>query len=215
MTNTRCCVLGATGFIGGRIARAAVMQGWEVRGLRRRHGATGAIGDLRIDWADGDLNDEASLVDAMDGCDVVFHAAAYYPHGTSNTWEAVQRGVGGMRNALAAAEAAGVERLVYTSSLTTVGPPEDGARLANEEDLYTPGSVPLPYFEVKWAMEMEAMRAAARGLPVVVVMPAAVLGPGDVKPTTGELLLWVAKGGLPGYVEGHINVVDGRDVAAG
>lgn len=120
-----------------------------------------------------------------------------------------------MRNVLAAAETVGIERLVYTSALTTVGPPADPRRLANEGDLYTPGSVPLPYFEVKWAMEMEALRAAAQGLPVVVVMPTAVFGPGDVKPTTGELLLWVARGGLPGYVEGEINVVDGRDVAAG
>lgn len=215
VTKTRCCVLGATGFIGGRIAREAVERGWHVRGLRRRSGAQGAIGDLDVAWADGDLKDVGSLVETMAGCDVVFHAAAYYPEGTSNAWEAVEKGVAGMRNVLAAAAEADVGRLVYTSSLTTVGPPRDSRDLADEEDLYTPGSVPLPYFEVKWAMEMEAMRAAARGLPVVVVIPAAVLGPGDVKPTTGELLLWVAKGALPGYVEGEINVVDGRDVAAG
>jgi dihydroflavonol-4-reductase len=105
--------------------------------------------------------------------------------------------------------------LIYTSALTTVGPPSKPDRLANEDDLYTPGSIPNPYFETKWAMEMEAMRAMVHGLGIVTVMPTLVLGPGDVKPATGTLLLAVAKGQVPGYVEGSINVVDGRDVATG
>jgi len=87
--------------------------------------------------------------------------------------------------------------------------------LAGEEDVYTPGSVPLPYFEVKWAMEMEALRATLQGLPVVIVLPTVVFGPGDVKPTTGKILLMAAKGLIPGYIQGEINVVDVRDVAAG
>nr|HID14791.1 NAD-dependent epimerase/dehydratase family protein [Anaerolineae bacterium] len=211
----RCCILGATGFIGGQIARAAVKKGWQVRGLRRRPNATGAVGDLDIQWVSGDLADPASLVTAMRGCPLVFHAAGYYPHRARNVWETVRHGVVGMRNVLAAAATAGVKRLVYTSALTTVGPPSDLSRLAGERDLYTPGSVPNPYFEVKWAMEMEAMRATAQGLPVVIVLPTAVFGPGDVKPTTGALLLMAARGLIPGYIEGVINVVDGRDVAAG
>jgi len=211
----RCCVLGATGFIGGQIARAAVERGWQVRGLRRRPQATGAIGDLEIEWVSGDLADPAALVTAMRGCPLVFHAAGYYPHRARDVWETVRHGVAGMRNVLMAAATAGVRRLVYTSALTTVGPPSDASRLADERDLYTPGSVPLPYFEVKWAMEMEAMRATAQGLPVVIVLPTAVFGPGDVKPTTGRLLLLAARGWIPGYLEGQINVVDGRDVAAG
>ena len=210
-----CCILGATGFIGGQIARAAVARGWRVRGLRRRPDATGAIGDLEIEWVSGDLTDPASLVTAMRGCPLVFHAAGYYPHHARDVWETVRHGVAGMRNVLAAAAAAGVKRLVYTSALTTVGPPSDPSRLADERDLYTPGSAPLPYFEVKWAMEMEAMRATVQGLPVVVVLPSAVFGPGDVKPSTGALLLMTAQGRIPGFIEGAINVVDGRDVAAG
>ena len=147
--------------------------------------------------------------------DVLFHAAAYYPRRARNIRETVRHGVTGVRNALNAAATAGVKRLVYTSALTTVGPPSDPSRLANEDDLYTPGSAPSPYFEVKWAMEMEAMRATAQGLLVVIVLPTAVFGPGDVKPTTSSLLLMAARGRIPGYVEGTLNVVDGRDVAAG
>jgi len=210
-----CCILGATGFIGGQIARAALAWGWQVRGLRRRPNAVGAIGDLDIEWVSGDLADPASLVAAMRGCPLVFHAAGYYPHRARDVWETVRHGVTGMRNVLAAAATARVKRLVYTSALTTIGPPSEPGRPASERDLYTPGSVPIPYFEVKWAMEMEAMRATAHGLPVVVVLPTAVFGPGDVKPTTGALLLMTARGRIPGYIEGAINVVDGRDVAAG
>lgn len=211
----RCCVLGATGFIGGQVARAAVAQGWRVRGVRRRPEAVGAIGDLPVEWVYGDLHDVASLVAAMRECPLVFHTAGYYPQRTRNVHEAVRHGVTGMRNVLTAAVRAGVKRLVYTSALTTIGRPADPARLANENDLYTPGSVPNPYFEVKWAMELEALRAYAHGLPVVIVIPTVVIGPGDVKPTTSGLLLQVAKGRLPFSVPGQTNVVDGRDVAAG
>jgi dihydroflavonol-4-reductase len=210
----RCCVLGATGFIGGQIARAAAAQGWRVRGLRRRPDAVGAIGDVEIEWVSGDLADPASLVGAMRGCPLVFHAAGYYPHRARDVRETTRHAVTGMRNVLAAAATAGVKRLIYTSAFTTVGPPADPGRLANERDLYTPGSVPLPHFEVKWVMEMEAMRAIAQGFPVVVTLPTVVFGPGDVKPTTGKLLLLVAQGRLRSYIEGELNVVDVRDVAA-
>ncbi|MBN1976729.1 MAG: NAD-dependent epimerase/dehydratase family protein [Anaerolineae bacterium] len=215
MADVRCCVLGATGFIGGQIARAALAGGLQVRGVRRRPEATGAIGDLDVEWMTGDLADPASLVTAMRGCPLVFHAAGYYPRRARNTQEIVRHGVTGMRNALNAAVTAGVKRFIYTSALTTVGPPADPSRLADERDLYVLASIPNPYYEVKWAMEMEALRAAAEGLPVIVVLPTAVFGPGDVKPTTGSLLLAVAQGRVPVYVEGAINVVDGRDVAVG
>jgi dihydroflavonol-4-reductase len=215
MPEIRCCVLGATGFIGGQIARAVLAGGLQVRGMHRRPGATGAIGDLDIEWVTGDLADPASLVTAMRGCPLVFHAAGYYPHRARDVRETVRHGVTGMRNVLNAAVTAGVKRLVYTSALTTVGPPADPSRLADERDLYTPGSIPNPYYEVKWAMEMEALRAAAQGVPVLVVLPTAVFGPGDVKPTTSSLLLAVAQGRVPVYIEGVMNVVDGRDVATG
>jgi dihydroflavonol-4-reductase len=215
MSAIRCCVLGASGFIGGQIVRAALAEGLEVRAVRRRPNAAGAIEDLNVEWMIGDLSDPASLVTAMRGCPVVFHAAGYYPRHARDIHETMRHGVSGMRNVISAAITAGVRRLVYTSALTTIGPPSDPNQLASESDFYTPGSVPNPYFEVKWAMEMEAMRATAQGFPVIIVLPTATFGPGDVKPTTSSILLRVAQRGIPGYVDGMINVADGRDVAIG
>jgi dihydroflavonol-4-reductase len=211
----RCCILGATGFIGGQIARAAIDQGWRVRAIRRRPDAVGAIGDLPVEWVTGDVMDTASLVSAMRDCPLVFHAAGHYPQRSCDVWQTVRHGVIGMRQVLAAATAAGVKRLIYTSALTTIGRPAEPDRLADESDLYVPGSVPNAYYEAKWAMEMEAMRAFGQGLPVVIVNPTTTFGPGDVKPTSGMALLMVARGLIPGYVAGAINVVDGRDVAVG
>jgi dihydroflavonol-4-reductase len=214
-------VLGATGFIGGHIARAALARGWRVRALRRRPDAVGAIGDVagQIEWIHGELpfaqeGEGQSLREAMGGCDVVFHAAAAYPHAARDIAGWVRRSVMQMRAVLGAAGDTGVRRLVYTSTLTTVGRPSEAGRLADERDFYVPGTSGSAYYEAKFAMERESFRAATEGLPVVILNPTAVFGPGDVKPTTGELLLRVAKGQFPFYFQATINAVDGRDVAA-
>lgn len=207
----RALVLGATGFIGGAIARSALSAGWEVRGMRRSDSRLDAVRDLSLDWRDGDLLDRASLRAAMDGCEVVFHAAGYYPTVALNRDAALRRGVEGMRNVLAAAKEAGVRRVVYTSSLSTIGSPDE--RLADERDHYLPGAVPDPYWEVKWLMEQECYRACVEGLEVVITNPTICFGPGDVKPTSGIAVLLVVRGRLPMYIDGAWNVVDVRDVA--
>jgi len=125
----------------------------------------------------------------------------------------VRRSVMQMRAVLAAASDTGVRRLVYTSTLTTIGPPGQPGRLADERDFYVPGTSGSAYYESKFAMEREAFRAAAEGLPVVILNPTAVFGPGDIKPTTSEVLLRVAKGQIPFYFDATTNAVDGRDVA--
>jgi dihydroflavonol-4-reductase len=209
----RALVLGATGFIGGQIARALVERGYDVRGLRRPASPTQAIEGLPVEFVHGDLRDRASLLAAMRGVDALFHAAAYYPHNSLAPRRSLRIAVAGMRNVLECARDAGVGRVVYTSSLSTIGPPARGRSLADERDLYLPGSVADPYFEAKWAMECEAYRAAAAGQDVVSLCPTVVFGTGDVKPTTGVALLAVARGLAPAYVEGDINVVDVRDVA--
>ena len=119
-----------------------------------------------------------------------------------------------VRPVFEAATRAGVERVVYTSSLTTIGRPRYPDRIADERDHYVLGSTGAPYLEAKAAMELEAYRFVAQGLPIVIVCPTACFGPGDVKPTSGVALLAVAHGQVPAYVTGEINVVDVRDVAA-
>jgi dihydroflavonol-4-reductase len=173
------------------------------------------LDDLDVEHTIGDLQDRASLAEAMAGCDVVFHAAAYYPLHSLDMAGALRTAVAEMRNVLQAIEERGVERLVYTSSLTTIGSPRQPGRLADEEDYYLPGSTGSAYYESKWAMEAEAWRAVARGLPLVIVNPTAVFGPWDVKPTTGEILLNVAQGRFPVWLDLDVNVVDARDVGQG
>ncbi len=210
----RVLVLGATGFIGGQIARVACGEGVEVRGLRRRPNAVGAIGDLPVEWYEGDLADPPGLVTAMQGCDVLFHAAAYYPDRDRNIPKAMCRAAREMRAVLGAAGQTKIKRVVYTSSLTTIGlPPPDSTRMADERDVYLPGSVWNAYYEAKWVMEQEALRATLEGLPVVILCPTAIFGPGDVKPTTGRILLAVARGQIPVGIDVQTNFVDVRDVA--
>lgn len=207
-------VLGATGFIGGQIVRAAFEAGLEVHGLRRRADSVGAIGDLPVIWHQGDLNDPSSIEAALQGCAILFHAAAYYPYHEPDPWSAMRQATLEIRSVLAAAQKAGVKRVIYTSSLTTIGQPPIGeSRLADERDRYVPGTTRNAYFEAKWVMEQEALQANSIGLPVVILIPTAVFGPGDVKPTTGQILCDLAKGRLPLGVDISTNFVDVRDVA--
>ena len=212
---TTALVLGATGCIGNNVVRACLAEGWSVRAFRRAASQTWMLDGLDVEQAIGDVSDLASLVAAMRGCDVVYHAAAYYPHHSLDMAGSLRDAVSGMRNVFRAAAEAGVSRLVYTSTLTTIGPPSEPGRLADERDYYLPGSTDSAYFESKWAMEAEAWRASASGLPVVIVNPTAVLGPWDVKPTTGEILRNVAKGRIPVWLDLWVNIVDARDVGVG
>jgi dihydroflavonol-4-reductase len=206
-------VLGATGFIGGQIAQVLVERGHTVRALRRATSSLVAIDDLMLEVVQGDLRDRASLLAAMQGVEAVFHAAGYYPPNSLTPRQSVRQAAAGMRAVLESARTAGVGRVVYTSSLSTIGPPADGRMLADERDAYLPGSVAAAYFEAKWAMEAEAYRAVAGGQDVVMICPTAVFGPGDVKPTSGTALLMLARGLMPAYIDGKINIVDGRDLA--
>jgi dihydroflavonol-4-reductase len=211
----KALVIGATGFIGGAIARQAAAQGWQVRAVRRDDRRVGAIGDLaekgEIEWHQANLIDSSTIAEAMLGCDVVFHAAGYYPTTGRDRPRQLRRAQTQMEGVLSAFRQAKPDLLVYTSSLSTVGPPSDPGRLADESDIYQIGSVPASYFDIKMVMEQTALES---GLPVTALCPTAVFGPGDVKPTSGRLLLNVARGQVPFYPDGKTNVVDVRDVAA-
>ena len=208
-------VLGSTGCIGNNVVRACLAAGWSVRAFHRPTSQTWMLDGLEVERITGDLADPASLVEGMRGCDVVFHAAAYYPRHSLDMNGSLRDAVTGMRNVINAVERAGVGRVVFTSTLTTLGPPSGPGRLSDEQDFYLPGSTNSAYFESKWAMEAEAWRAIANGLPLTIVNPTAVFGPWDVGPTTGEILVNVAKGRLPVWVDLDANVVDARDVGTG
>jgi dihydroflavonol-4-reductase len=207
----RALILGATGFIGGHIARAGIERGWRIRAARRRADFTGAIGDLSVEWAQADLNNLDSLTEAMHGMDVVFHAAARYAHTARHIARHVAEARAEMRRMLEAAKRAGIGRLVYTSTLTTIGPPLEPGQLADERSTYRPGSAGDAYHELKWAMEQEALHSDA---PVVALCPTVVFGPGDVHLSISKPLLAIARGQVRFTVNGVVNVVDVRDVAA-
>jgi len=188
-----------------------------VRILRRYPGFTGNIGQAQVEWIAGSLDEPSALQRAMQGMDVVFHSAAYYPSRRDRRpiAESIQYGVHQTQAIVKAASLAGIKRLIYTSTLTTIGsPPAGESRLANEEDHYQPGSIAKSaYYESKYAMERVVLAAVDQGLAAVVLNPTAVFGPGDIHLTMGRLILAVARGQIIAWLPGTINVVDVRDVA--
>lgn len=207
-----CLVLGATGFIGGHIVRSAIQRGWQVRALRRDPKSVGAIGDLNPDWFSGNLDDRSSLIEAMRGCEVVFHAAAAYPH-TRNVDRAVKHSLDQTHNALSAAKECKLDRLIFTSSFTTIGPASDPTRMADERDQYHSGSAHSAYYEAKWAMEVAVLQATQNGLSTIALCPWGVFGPGDVHLSVSEIIVMTAKGKMPFYFDAALGVIDVRDVA--
>lgn len=207
-------VLGATGQLGSNLVRALLDKGDEVRALVRPSSQAPTLRGLPVEQANGDLNDAASLVRACDGVQVVYHAAGYYPTETIPAKTAVTQALAETRKVLEAARAASVQRLVFASTLTTIGLPPPG-RLATEDCPFVPLFPDNPYLMAKVAMEEEILKAAHDGLPTVVVIPTAFFGPYDSKPSSGTQILMIARRQMPAYVDGPTNVIDVRDVAAG
>jgi dihydroflavonol-4-reductase len=211
----RALVTGATGFVGAAIARALLAAGWQVRVLARSGSQRGNLRSLDVEVVEGDLGDVRALERALEGCGGLFHAAADYRLGARDPQPLYESNVGGTRNILQAARTVGVGRIVYTSSVATIGIPADG----------TPGDESTPvalndmighYKRSKFLAEEAAREAAAGGTPVIIVNPSTPVGPGDIKPTpTGQLVLDAAAGRMPAYVDTGLNIVHVDDVAAG
>lgn len=210
-------VLGATGFIGGHIAKQAHLAGWEVHGFRRDPQSEGDLEGLPVHWHTGTLEDYPALREAMTGMEYVFHAAGNYPvdGNPSHVSDHVKAGVEQMKNVIRATREGRIKRLVYTSSLTTIGSPPPGEdRLADERDFYQQGSLPdNGYHEVKIAMEKLALEAVGVGYNIVILNPALVLGPGDVHLSTGEIVVAIAQGKAIAVPPGVMNIIDVRDAA--
>lgn len=211
----RVLVTGATGFIGGNLARELWSRGYDVRALARPGSNNLTIEGTGIERVEGDILDRDSLVRAVAGCAAVFHCAAAYTFWSRNPQGVRRANVEGTVNVLECSAAAGVERIVYTSTVSTVGIPADG----------TPGDETIPlsrhslhghYKQSKFDAEQEALRLATGGVPVVVVNPTAPVGPWDVKPTpTGKIVLDFVRRRIPAYLATGMNLVDVADVSAG
>ena len=210
-----CLVTGATGFVGSAVARALLATGHEVRVLARPNSNRRNLDDLSVEVAEGSLEDAASLARAAAGCRYLFHVAADYRLWVTDP-EAMRRAnVEGTRLLMRAALDAGVDRVVYTSSVATLGlvpeGPADETAPSRVEDMIG------PYKRSKFEAE-EVVRdlVSKGGLPAVIVNPSAPVGPRDRKPTpTGRLILEAARGQMPGYVDTGLNIVHVDDVAAG
>lgn len=208
-------VTGASGFLGGHVARLLADRGDRVRVLLRPSSDTRAVRDLPVEHVTGDLRDPGSLDRALAGVDVVFHVAADYRLWAANPAEIYDSNVGGTRNLLATAQRAGVKRFVYTSSVATVAVHRPG-RLPDEDVDSQLDEMIGHYKRSKFMAEQEALRAAAEGAPVVVVNPTTPVGPGDWKPTpTGKLIVDFLNGRMPAYVETGLNIVAVEDAARG
>ncbi len=207
-------VTGAAGFLGSHVARQLVARGDDVRVLLRASSTNRAIADLSLEYVTGDLRDSASLDRAMKGVKRVFHVAADYRLWARRSREIYDSNVGGTKNLLQAAKRAGVEQLIYTSTVATIA--VDRPKLPNEFTDAKLEEMVGHYKRSKWMAEREAFNAAKSGLPVIVAMPTTPVGPWDWKPTpTGKIILDFLNGKMPGYVETGLNFVGVEECAAG
>lgn len=209
-------VTGATGFVGSAVVRTLLDAGQRVRALVRTTSRLDNLRGLDVETVTGDLCAPETLVAAVQGCRGVFHVAADYRMWVPRPSEIYATNVRGSRNLLLAAAHAGVQRIVYTSSVATLGTNKDGTP-ADEE---TPASYEdmIGHYKRSKYLAERKVRALAKihGLDVVIVNPAAPVGPRDIKPTpTGRLILDAARGRMPAYVDTGLDIVHVADVAAG
>jgi len=207
-------VVGGTGQLGANLVRALLVHGDQVRVMIRSTSHTQSLEGLDLERVTGDLNDPPSLRRACEDVQVVYQAASYYPTATIPAAEAKAHALRETTHLLDAVRAASVERLVFTSTLTTIGLSPRPGGLATEEYPFSTAFSNNPYLIAKSAMERAVLDAARQGIPAVVVNPTAFFGPYDQKPTSGTQILMIAKRRMPGYIQGLVNVIDVRDVAA-
>jgi dihydroflavonol-4-reductase len=211
----RALVTGATGFVGSAVARRLLRDGHRVRVLARAGSDRRNLQGLDVEVVEGDLTKPSTLLPACEGCDALFHVAADYRLWAPDPSELYRSNVDGTRAILEAAKRVGVPRIVYTSSVATLGIPKDG----------TPGSETTPvsvddmighYKRSKFLAEEETRKFAADGLSIVIVNPSTPIGPYDIKPTpTGRVVRDAMAGKVPAYVDTGLNIVHVDDVAEG
>jgi dihydroflavonol-4-reductase len=184
-----------------------------VRVTRRKQSITVLLRRRPIELVEGSLSEPDKLKEAMVGCDVVFLAGGYYPRYSLDLAASLEEGTAGIRNACDAALAAGVPRLVYTSTIATLATAPAG-RVATDDDVLTAMPEGSVYRAVKWSMEREVELARAKGLNAVTLLPGGCIGPGDLRVGTSSVIVGVCRGLMPWWVDGNVNIVDVESVAA-
>lgn len=212
---TRALVTGSTGGVGSNLAEALIERGVEVVGLRRKTSPDDAVEGLNIQFVTGDILQPETLRPALEGIDWVFHVAAI-----ADDWkfpaETIHKvNVGGARNVMQAALDAGVKRFVLTSSSSALGKPEYEKQLMDETKSFNLEPGLWPYGYSKYLANQLVGEFADKGLSAVAVMPAAIMGPRDLKFISGELLVRVLKRQFLPFPRGGVSWIDTRDVVAG
>ncbi|MBI5428495.1 MAG: NAD-dependent epimerase/dehydratase family protein [Nitrospinae bacterium] len=206
-------VTGTTGFIGSALVRELIEDGRRVKVLVRPHADTRNIDDLDVERVCGDLRDKDSLERALNGCDVLYHTAAYYSLWDRDKKTIYDINVAGTRNILEAA--AGLRKIVYTSTVGCIGLNGNGVP-GDERTPFDPALLCNDYKRSKYQAEQVARESCEKGLPLVIVNPTAPVGPRDLKPTpTGKIILDFLKRKMPAYLDTGLNLIDVTDCARG
>jgi dihydroflavonol-4-reductase len=209
-------ITGASGFVGSAVARCLVSAGYDVRVLLRPSSPRVNLAGSRLEIVEGDLLDPGSLERAMKGVRFLFHVAADYRLWARDPEEIVRTNVEGTRSLMIAAQRAGVERIVYTSSVATLAPRPNGEAGDETFAVHEAQAVGAYKYSKVVAERIVAAMVAEQSLPAVIVNPSTPIGPGDVRPTpTGRIIIEAAAGRMPGYIDTGLNLVHVDDVAAG
>ena len=218
MSGKTAFVTGATGLLGSNLCRALVLQGWRVKGLVRSiDKAKRFLGNSRIEFIQGDIEDVSAFAQTLDGVDVVFHTAAFFReyYQPGRHWEKMKRiNVDATMTLFRAAETRGVARAVFTSSSGVIQ--TDSQQAATETAPYSQFAEKNLYFKTKVLAEREIYQFLATSqMDVVMILPGWMMGPGDAAPTSaGQLALDLLARKLPGVIDGGSSFADARDVAA-
>jgi dihydroflavonol-4-reductase len=208
-------VTGSTGFLGSSVLRELINDGREVKALIREGTTKKNIEGLDVEIAYGDLRDIESIRSALNGCDILYHVAAYYSLWDRDKQLSHEINVKGTRNILRAAKEKGLNKVVYTSTVGCIGLNEDTTP-ATENTFFNTNTLSNDYKKSKYQAEQVALEFARGGLPVVIVNPSTPIGPRDIKPTpTGKIILDFMNREMPAYLDTGLNLIDVKDCARG
>jgi dihydroflavonol-4-reductase len=211
--DVRVFITGATGFVGGHVARQYAAEGASLRLLTREASRLDSLTGIDAEMVKGDLREPDKLRSALNGCDALVHVAADYRLWVRDPEQMYASNVDGTRELLKLAREVGVQRVVYTSSVATMGFKADGT-IVNEETPVALADMIGHYKRSKFLGELEAKRAAKAGQHVMILNPTTPIGPGDAKPTpTGRIVVDFLNRKFPAYVDTGLNLVDVTEVA--